>query len=130
MIRDITRIYLNLYILLKNIYFGNYYKSKYHKQPYKIMKLRYKAIGKCQAKTRKRALRSNLHFLTVRERWKWIIVTIEIAQFPLFLFFNEPAINKCGVRTLTAEPPPHPIQASTLLVGPPFPPLQAHVLYG
>ena len=94
------------------------------------MKLRYKAIGKCQAKTPKRALRLNLHFLPVRERWKWIILTIEIAQFPSFLFCNEPAINKCDVRTLTAEPPPHSIQAGTLLVEPPFPPLQTHVLYG
>ena len=46
------------------------------KQRYKIKKLLYKAIGKCQIKTPKKALGSSLHFLTVQVTWEWIILPV------------------------------------------------------
>ena len=50
--------------------------------------------------------------------------------FILFLFCNKPAKKNYCVRTLTAEPPPAPIRASTLLAGPPLaPPLSVSILW-
>ena len=37
----------------------------------------------------------------------------------MFLFCNEPTKKIYGVHTLTTEPPPSPIRASSLLAGPP-----------
>ena len=73
------------------IYFANYYQSKSHKQRCKIKKLLYKAIGKCRIKTPRRALESSLGFLTVLQRWEWMILVIWTAHFILFLFCKEPA---------------------------------------
>ena len=71
------------------IYFVNYFQSKNHKQRYKIRN--YKAIRKCQIKTPRKTVGSILCFLTVWERWEWIILDVWIAHFPLFLFCKEPA---------------------------------------
>ena len=64
----------------------NYYQSKNHKQIYKMKKLLYKTIGRLRIKTPRRALESSLHFLTVQERWEWIILAVWIAHFFLFYF--------------------------------------------
>ena len=49
------------------------------------------------------------------------------SSLPLFylyfvIFCKEPAKKEYGVRTLTAEPSPPPMRASTLVTGPPLPP--------
>ena len=51
--------------------------------------------------------------------------------FILFLFCNKPAKKEnYGIRTLTAEPPPAPMRASTPLAGPPLaPPLSVSTLW-
>ena len=51
---------------MTEIYSVNLYQSKNQKR-YKIKKLLYKAVGKCQIKRQRRALGSILHFLTARE---------------------------------------------------------------
>ena len=77
----------------------------------------YKSIGKCRIKIPKGALGSSLHFWDVQGRWEWIILAIWIAHFILFLSWKKPAKKIYGVCTLTAEPSPLPIWASTLLAG-------------
>ena len=72
-------------ISMTDTYFVNYQQWKNHKQRYKIEKLLYKAIGKCQIKTPRRDLESSLCFLTVRGRWEWIILTVWIAHFLFFI---------------------------------------------
>ena len=57
-------------------YFVNYYQSKNHKHRCKIKKLLYKAIGKYQIKIPRRALGKSLRFLTVQEKWEWMILAI------------------------------------------------------
>ena len=94
---------------LTEICLVNYYQSKNHKQGYKIKKLLCEAIGKCSIKAPVRDLESSLRFLTVRRRWEWIILSIWIVPFVLFLIFNKPAKKKLyGGRTLAVEPPPTP----------------------
>ena len=81
-----------------------------HKQYYNINKqILYKPFRNCWIKTSKRALGSSLHFLTVQRRLEWIILTIWIAQFILFLFCNELTKNNYGVHTFTAKPPHFPL---------------------
>ena len=119
------------YYFLKKIcqiYFVNYYQSKNHKQFYKIKKLLCKAIGKCQIKTPERALGSRLRFLTVRGRYKWIILAVWIAHVS-FQFCYESMKKNYSVRTLTDEPPPSPTRVSTLLAGAPLPPLSVRTLW-
>ena len=115
------------------VYFVNYYQSKNHKQRCKINELLYKVIGKSWLNTPIKALGSSVNFLTVRGRWEWKILAVWIAHFILFLFCNEPTKKIYGVHTLTTEPPPSPIRASTFLVGPfparPPPLVRTYVLY-
>ena len=113
---------------MTEIYFVNYYQSKNHKQCYKIKKLLCKAIGKCQIKTPERALGSRLRFLTVRGRYKWIILAVWIAHVS-FQFCYESMKKNYSVRTLTDEPPPSPTRVSTLLAGAPLPPLSVRTLW-
>ena len=91
---------------MTEIYFANYYESKSHRQRYKIKRLLYKSVGKCRIEAQNRALGMSLYFSSLQERWEWIILTIWIAHFILFLFCNKPVANFYVVRTVTAELPP------------------------
>ena len=70
---------------MTEIYFVNYFQLKNRKHHYKIKKLLYKSIGKCQIKTPKRALGSSLRFLAVHVRWEWIILAAWIAHLAHFI---------------------------------------------
>ena len=70
---------------MTEIYFVNFYQSKHRKQRYKIKKLLYKGIKKCQIKTPRRALGSRVCLLTLRKRWEWLILAVRIAYFLYFI---------------------------------------------
>ena len=105
-----------------------------HKQYYNINKqILYKPFRNCWIKTSKRALGSSLHFLTVQRRLEWIILTIWIAQFILFLFCNEPTKNNYGIHTFTAKPPHFPLYKPICFswtTPPPPPHFRVYILYG
>ena len=113
---------------MTEIYFANYYESKNHRQRYKIKRLLYKSVGKCRIEAQNRALGMSLYFSSLQERWEWIILTIWIAHFILFLFCNKPATNFYVIRTLTAELPLPLIRANTLSAGTPIPRLSVLTL--
>ena len=89
---------------ITEIYFVNKYQSKNQKQRYKIQKL----LCKCRIKTPRKALGLSLRFLTVWRRCEWIILSVSIAHFILFLFCSKLPEKRYGVRTIAAEPPPSP----------------------
>ena len=77
----------------------------------------------------RRALGSSLPFLTLRGRYKWIILAIWIAHFISFLFCNKPAKkNLWRTYAYSWTSTISPVRAITLFAGPPLP-LQAYVLY-
>ena len=97
------------YYILKEIWqisFVNSYQSKNSKQRYKIKKPLYKAIGKCRIKTSRRALRLSLLLLSIRGRWKRIILAVWMAHFL--------AKKIMAYIRFQLNLPPPPIRASTL----------------
>ena len=71
----------------------------------------------------------SLRFLTVWGRFEWIILAVSIAHFISFLFCSKLPEKRYGVRTIAAERPPPPLQASKLLAGPPFSPQNVRTLW-
>ena len=85
---------------MTEIYFLNYYQSKNHKQHYKIKKLLWKAIGKCQTKTPRRALGIGVALSNCT--WEMGMDNFGcLKSYFISIFRNKPAKKSYGVRTRT-----------------------------
>ena len=112
---------------MREIYFVNSYQKDH--------KLRYKKrqYCKCYRKTSNQNIKKSLRFkgalFNLRKRWEWHFLAVWIANFLDFYFAKNLWKNNNDVRTLTAQPPPLPIRANTLLAGPPLPRPIVHTLW-
>ena len=71
---------------ITNVYFANYYQSKNHNSLFKNKETTGQSYRKISNKNTKKSLRISLDFLTLQERWEWIILAIWVISF---LFCNE-----------------------------------------